>query len=150
MGISFIAFALNPYPHPVFNASENRCMHMADTLKIPDRRKATRFQVALPVEWPEGTGITRDLSAGGVFLRQAGSSASGRSSSLLSSWNTSIRDSQCARNAAAGWYASNGGAIPWEWQWPLWHTGLTRSRTVGWRHEARRFNKIGGYTSPFA
>jgi PilZ domain len=68
MGISFIAFALNPYSHSVFKASENRCMHMADTLKIPDRRKATRFQVALPVEWPEGTGITRDLSAGGVFF----------------------------------------------------------------------------------
>jgi hypothetical protein len=41
-------------------------MHMADTSKIPDRRKAPRFQVALPVELLEGTGITRDLSACGV------------------------------------------------------------------------------------
>jgi hypothetical protein len=43
-------------------------MHMADTLKIPDRRKAPRFRVALPVELLEGTGITRDLSACGVFF----------------------------------------------------------------------------------
>jgi hypothetical protein len=41
---------------------------MADTLKIPDRRKAPRFRVALPVELLEGTGITRDLSACGVFF----------------------------------------------------------------------------------
>jgi hypothetical protein len=43
-------------------------MHMGDTLEIPDRRKAPRFQVALPVELMEGTGVTRDLSAGGVFF----------------------------------------------------------------------------------
>jgi len=43
-------------------------MHMADTLKIPDRRKAPRFRVAIPVELLEGTGITRDLSAYGVFF----------------------------------------------------------------------------------
>jgi hypothetical protein len=43
-------------------------MHMADTSKIPDRRKAPRFQVTLPVELLEGTGITRDLSAFGVFF----------------------------------------------------------------------------------
>jgi hypothetical protein len=43
-------------------------MHMASTFEIPDRRKATRFQVALPVELVEGTGITRDLSARGVFF----------------------------------------------------------------------------------
>ena len=41
---------------------------MGDTLEIPDRRKAPRFQVALPVELVEGTGVTRDLSAGGVFF----------------------------------------------------------------------------------
>jgi hypothetical protein len=41
---------------------------MTDTLGTPDRRKAPRFQVALPVELPEGTGITRDLSACGVFF----------------------------------------------------------------------------------
>lgn len=43
-------------------------MHMADILKKPDRRKAPRFQVALPVELLEGRGISRDLSAGGVFF----------------------------------------------------------------------------------
>jgi PilZ domain len=43
-------------------------MHMGNTLEIPDRRKAPRFQVALPVELVEGTGVTRDLSAGGVFF----------------------------------------------------------------------------------
>jgi hypothetical protein len=43
-------------------------MYMADTLEIPDRRKAPRFQVALPVELVGGTGMTRDLSARGVFF----------------------------------------------------------------------------------
>jgi len=42
---------------------------MADTLGIPDRRKAPRFQVALPVELPQGNGLTRDLSACGVFFQ---------------------------------------------------------------------------------
>ena len=46
-------------------------MHMADTPKIPDRRKAPRFQVALLVELLEGTGITRDLNACGVFFETA-------------------------------------------------------------------------------
>jgi hypothetical protein len=31
MVISFIAFALNPYPHSVFNASENRCSEGTDS-----------------------------------------------------------------------------------------------------------------------
>ncbi|HSF32097.1 MAG TPA: PilZ domain-containing protein [Candidatus Tectomicrobia bacterium] len=35
---------------------------------MPERRKAPRFRVALPVELPEGTGVTRDLSVCGVFL----------------------------------------------------------------------------------
>ena len=43
-------------------------MRMTNTLSPPDRRKGRRFQVALPVELPEGTGITRDLSACGVFF----------------------------------------------------------------------------------
>jgi PilZ domain len=43
-------------------------MYMTNTLDIPDRRKAPRFQVALPVELPEGTGITRNLSTCGVFF----------------------------------------------------------------------------------
>jgi PilZ domain len=41
---------------------------MGDTLEFPDRRKAPRFRVALPVELVEGKGVTRDLSAGGVFF----------------------------------------------------------------------------------
>jgi PilZ domain len=41
---------------------------MSYTLGTPDRRKAPRFRVALPVELPDGTGITRDLSVAGVFL----------------------------------------------------------------------------------
>jgi PilZ domain len=43
-------------------------MHMTNALGIPDRRKAPRFQVALRVELPEGTGITCNLSACGVFF----------------------------------------------------------------------------------
>jgi PilZ domain len=34
----------------------------------PDRRRAPRFRVELRVEWEHGTGITRDLSVGGVFF----------------------------------------------------------------------------------
>jgi hypothetical protein len=41
---------------------------MSYTLGMPDRRKAPRFRVALPVELPEGAGVTRDLSVCGVFL----------------------------------------------------------------------------------
>jgi hypothetical protein len=43
-------------------------MHMTNTSGTPERRKTPRFQVALRVELPEGTGITRDLSAHGVFF----------------------------------------------------------------------------------
>jgi PilZ domain len=43
-------------------------MHMTNTSAMPDRRKAPRFQVTLRVELPEGTGVTRDLSASGVFF----------------------------------------------------------------------------------
>jgi hypothetical protein len=41
---------------------------MTNASGTPDRRKAPRFQVALRVELQEGTGITRDLSACGVFF----------------------------------------------------------------------------------
>jgi hypothetical protein len=34
----------------------------------PDRRRAPRFRVELRVELDHGTGITRDVSAGGVFF----------------------------------------------------------------------------------
>jgi hypothetical protein len=43
-------------------------MHMTDTPGTPDRRKALRIPVALRVELQEGTGVTRDLSACGVFF----------------------------------------------------------------------------------
>jgi len=33
-----------------------------------DRRQATRYQVGLPVELPNGTGLTRDVSEVGVFF----------------------------------------------------------------------------------
>ncbi len=33
-----------------------------------DRRRARRFRVELRVEWDHGTGITRDVSVGGVFF----------------------------------------------------------------------------------
>jgi hypothetical protein len=34
MVISFIAFALNPYPHSVFKASENRCKAASKTESV--------------------------------------------------------------------------------------------------------------------
>jgi hypothetical protein len=33
-----------------------------------ERRQATRFRGALPVEWEKGAGITRDFSASGIFF----------------------------------------------------------------------------------
>ena len=35
---------------------------------LPERRRAQRFRVALLVELTEGTAVTRDLSASGVFF----------------------------------------------------------------------------------
>jgi PilZ domain len=40
-------------------------------LGIPDRRRAQRFRVTLPVELKGGTAMTRDLSACGVFFETA-------------------------------------------------------------------------------
>ncbi len=37
-------------------------------LSFPERRKATRFRGKLPVELEQGTGLTRDFSALGVFF----------------------------------------------------------------------------------
>ena len=34
----------------------------------PERRRSQRFQIALPVEFPGGTGITRDLSICGMYF----------------------------------------------------------------------------------
>ena len=123
-------------------------MHMADTSKIPDRRKAPRFQVTLPVELLEGKGITRDLSACGVFFETDRLFVLGRSSSLPLSWNISIQDSRCVCDAVAMWCVSNDGTIPWEWRLPLRHTDLTRSHAVGWKHAVQRRNKLGSYHSP--
>jgi hypothetical protein len=41
---------------------------MYSTRDLQDRRRAQRFQMALPVELAEGTAVTRDVSACGVFL----------------------------------------------------------------------------------
>jgi hypothetical protein len=41
---------------------------MNNTWGALDRRKAERYQAALPVELTQGTGITRNLSACGVFF----------------------------------------------------------------------------------
>ena len=42
-----------------------------------DRRRATRYQVGLPVELHEGSGITRDVSESGVFFETDQSFAPG-------------------------------------------------------------------------
>lgn len=43
----------------------------------PDRRRALRFRVELRVEWDHETGITRDVSDGGVFFVTQGSCSPG-------------------------------------------------------------------------
>jgi len=37
-------------------------------MNFPERRKATRFKGKLPIEPEQGTGLTRDFSALGVFF----------------------------------------------------------------------------------
>jgi hypothetical protein len=39
---------------------------------LPERRRAQRFRVTLLVELTEGTAVTRDLSASGVFFEATG------------------------------------------------------------------------------
>ncbi len=39
-----------------------------NTPRADERRQVTRFIIALPVEFENGTGITRDVSASGVFF----------------------------------------------------------------------------------
>src|SRR5262245_43133655 len=41
---------------------------MHSTRSLQDRRRAPRFRVALPIELTDGTAVTRDLSACGVFF----------------------------------------------------------------------------------
>jgi PilZ domain len=43
-------------------------MAMPGAPAVPDRRQAQRIVVRLPVELENGKGITRDVSAGGVFF----------------------------------------------------------------------------------
>jgi hypothetical protein len=38
------------------------------TAREPDRRAAKRYAVTLPVFWPEGQALTRDVSETGVFF----------------------------------------------------------------------------------
>lgn len=38
-------------------------------MKFPEKRKETRFKGELPVELEQGTGLTRDFSASGVFFK---------------------------------------------------------------------------------
>lgn len=47
-----------------------------------DRRRAARFQIAIPVELEGGTGITRDVSLSGVFFETEQSFAPGEEISL--------------------------------------------------------------------
>jgi hypothetical protein len=42
---------------------------MHSTWSRQDRRRAQRFRVALPVELPDGTAVTRDISTCGVFFK---------------------------------------------------------------------------------
>jgi hypothetical protein len=44
-----------------------------------DRRATARFPLALPVELPDGRGVTRDVSEHGVFIESDQSVAVGRS-----------------------------------------------------------------------
>jgi hypothetical protein len=44
-----------------------------------ERRQATRFRGALPIEWKTGAGITRDFSASGIFFETDQSFSSGES-----------------------------------------------------------------------
>lgn len=37
-------------------------------MAMQERRKATRFEGRLPVEWDGGVGVTRDFSASGVYF----------------------------------------------------------------------------------
>jgi hypothetical protein len=41
---------------------------MGCTPAFPERRQAPRYRLALPVELAHGIGITRDISATGVFF----------------------------------------------------------------------------------
>src|SRR5208337_3300930 len=47
-----------------------------------DRRRAARFQIAIPVELEGGTGTTRDVSLSGVFFETEQSFAPGEEISL--------------------------------------------------------------------
>jgi PilZ domain-containing protein len=42
---------------------------MEKSPRAADRRQARRYRLALPVELEHGTGLTRDISASGVFFK---------------------------------------------------------------------------------
>ena len=52
---------------PAVRASP-KIMPMHSAADRPDRRRAQRFRVALPVELTDGTAVTRDVSACGAFF----------------------------------------------------------------------------------
>jgi hypothetical protein len=43
-------------------------MRTVSELDRPERRRAARFRIAIPVELQEGTGTTRDVSLSGIFF----------------------------------------------------------------------------------
>jgi len=49
----------------------------------PERRRAARFRIAIPVELEEGEGITRDVSLSGVFFETDQSFAPGEQINLV-------------------------------------------------------------------
>jgi len=49
----------------------------------PDRRRAARFRIAIPVELEEGEAITRDVSLSGVFFETDQSFAPGEQINLV-------------------------------------------------------------------
>src|ERR671924_2052830 len=57
-------------------------MPMHFTLGVPDKRRAQRFRMTLPVELKGGTAMTRDLSTCGVFFETAQTFVPGQSLQL--------------------------------------------------------------------
>jgi hypothetical protein len=55
---------------------------LKDMTDFQERRQAARFRGALPVEWENGAGITRDFSASGIFFETEQFFSSGESLEL--------------------------------------------------------------------
>ncbi len=58
-------------------------MKSGATSDHPERRRAARFRIAIPVELEEGAGITRDVSLSGVFFETDQSFAPGEQIGLV-------------------------------------------------------------------